>query len=205
MILLGYTFMIISILCLISSIPILVFLKDKDRKEHALATINYIAAFATIISLCAAISFYCFDKAQENKQRIRNEKQALFLAKEEIKSNIEVIKKNLGYLAQELKVIDEEKSVVIPLELLTNNSSLLLRTYIPESISNDENVIVMLRKANLLIGEINEIMRSRETYRVHNLAMSNYHSRLKIYDEVLLRRLNSLKENLEKLLEQLSL
>ena len=55
----------------------------------------------------------------------------------------------------------------------------------PSLFKNQANLLEEMRKITKLTNEINETIQSRESYRVNNGAISNYETRIKIYDEIL--------------------
>jgi hypothetical protein len=56
--------------------------------------------------------------------------------------------------------------------------------------------LAWLRNLVFLAEQVNEEVYSRENYRIHNGAMSNYDARMRIYDESLVRGLRALEEEI---------
>src|SRR4029077_14931397 len=75
------------------------------------------------------------------------------------------------------------QSLVSPLQTLHTGGWELLRVYIPRQISRDVTLLSKITEAYRAVRRINETIRSREEYRLHNGAMSNFHSHMKLYDE----------------------
>lgn len=112
---------------------------------------------------------------------------------EELRSNYEISTLNKNILLEEIKVLDENKSVVTPLCFLQSGFWELVKVNLPSALAKGDSLL-KIRKMAQSTNEINEVIRSRENYRVHNGAMSNYSSRLKIYDQILLQHFNELNK-----------
>lgn len=121
----------------------------------------------------------------------------------DVNSNLEFLETNIAILKEELGVIEEKKTVVEPLNLFLSGFWDLTKINLPRKLI-DIKVLSFLRDASIQASQFNEGIRSRETYRLHNLAMTNYLRRLKAYDEDLLLKMQSYKKTLEFLDEMLS-
>lgn len=90
-----------------------------------------------------------------------------------------------GRLEIELKIIPEGKTLVSPLPLLHTGAWGILKVSIPQRLLTP-NAITKLAETYRLAEAVNETLRSRESYRLQNGAMSNFQSRMGLYDQDLL-------------------
>lgn len=128
----------------------------------------------------------------EWKKSKKQESAVIDALKQELQTNKEILESNLSYINQELEIIDQGKSLVNPLNLLNGDFSDLLFISIPKKLKKDTDLLMEIRKISRLSKENNETIKSRETYRVNNGAMSNYNSRMKIYGQILQSQTNQL-------------
>jgi len=124
----------------------------------------------------------------------KTEEAVLKAVKEELDNNASVLNDNLSLLKQELKVI-EKQSIIIPLVTLQSGYWDLIKIHFPKKFE-DVNVLNKIRNIAQLTDKINTSIISRESYRIHNQGMTNYTTRLRIYDD-------DLVENTEKLIDSI--
>lgn len=103
----------------------------------------------------------------------------------ELSYNQKTVDENRMMLETELQVLAEKKSLITPLKLLHDDGWLLLRIYLPHQISGNAAVLSGLTETYRLTFRLNELLVSREDYRIHNGAMSNFDTRMVAYDEQL--------------------
>lgn len=116
-------------------------------------------------------------------QSEKREREAAVLSTllQELLFNQKAIETNEISIEQELKVLKQNQSLVGPLQALHIGGWELLRIYIPPELSTG-TILSKLTEAYTITGKVNEMIRSREEYRLHNGAMSNFASHMAIYD-----------------------
>ncbi|KKP98928.1 MAG: hypothetical protein US71_C0001G0095 [Parcubacteria group bacterium GW2011_GWD2_38_12] len=155
-----------------------------------LTTTDLLIAFFSGVG--ATVFGFVLTMLWEWRKSIKQERAIIDALKQELQTNKETLESNLAYINQELGIIDQGKSLVIPLNLLNGDFSDLLFISIPKKLKKDTNILMEIRKISRLSKENNETIKSRETYRVNNGAMSNYNSRMKIYGQILQTQTNQL-------------
>ena len=115
------------------------------RKTKSISVINYIASIATIISVFLAASFYCFDGWQRKNEQVKLDQKAIFIIKEEIKSNIKRLRDNKNVLQTELNTTGDKIYNITTIVSLEANSSIIHRFYLPPKIMKNEALILLLR------------------------------------------------------------
>jgi len=155
-----------------------------------LTTTDLLIAFFSGVG--ATIIGFLLTMLWEWKKSIKQESAVIDALKQELQTNKEILESNLKYINQELRIIDEGKFIVTPLNLLNGDFSDLLFISIPKKLKKDANLLLEIRKISRFSKENNETIKSRETYRVNNGAMSNYSSRMKIYGQFLQTQTNQL-------------
>ena len=134
------------------------------------------------------------------RRELKQRDEAVFsVIKEEVMVNINILKGNQTVLQYESTILDEKKIVVRPINLLQNSSWDVVKINLPQKLKNDVETLKNIREISQLIDGVNESIRSREIYRIHNGAMSNYFSRIKIYNQILFKQHEDLLRGLEEL------
>ena len=156
---------------------------------------------ATIVGFALTMvwDFYKF------KRDIRSREKALLnVLHYELNENINILDNNKAILEQELQVLTNHKSAVRPLIPLQYGFWDLLKVNLsfPKEIRNLDSSILIMRIAQMAKG-INETIQSRQEYRIHSEAMSNFSSRMKIYDEIVIEKSEELRKLLNGLHEML--
>jgi hypothetical protein len=138
------------------------------------------------------------------RETLAREQALLNIIQYELNENISILDINEAILKQELEVLDEHKSVVPPLIQLQSGFWDLLKINLsfPKKIRKFDTSINLIRIAKNLT-EMNETIKSRQDYRINNEAMSNYNSRMKIYDDMLLHGSEELRKLLTELQEEI--
>lgn len=154
---------------------------------------------ATLIGFAVTVSFTVWwDNRKFDRDSSQRDEAVLAAVREELLSNIMLIKEHDSFLQHELSVITDKKTVIQPLTPLKIGSWDVLKINIPKKLKSGD-ALVKVREASQRTDRVNEIIRSRENYRIQNEAMSNFHSRIKMYDEILLNQEQVLLKALEEL------
>src|SRR5437762_1140520 len=144
-----------------------------------------------------------WDYIKYRRETGEREAAVLRAVREEITDNTSVAEQNLMILTQEIQVLKEQKSVVAPLQPLQNGMWDLVRLNLPQKLVKSPDVLSGLRQTANVISYMTETIRSRENYRITNGAMSNYHDRMRLYDETLLDLHQRLLASLHQLKEKI--
>lgn len=100
----------------------------------------------------------------------------------ELSFNEIAVAENQTALGTELAAIKEDKTLIGPINTLHTGAWELLRLYLPHQISGKAAVLGSVTEIYRLTYRINELIRSREDYRIHNGAMSNFATTMVAYD-----------------------
>ena len=152
---------------------------------------------ATVVGFILTMVWDFFKFRRENHAR---EKALLNIIKYELSENISVLDNNKTILKQELKGLDKHEIVIQPLIQLQCGFWDLLKINLsfPKKISDFDSSMNLIRIAQIT-KEINETIISRQEYRIHNEAMSNYSVKMKIYDEIVMKKIEKMQELLSEL------
>lgn len=115
----------------------------------------------------------------------------------DLKSNVTAIDRNILALTTELGVIAEKKFLVAPLSQLKVGFWEVAKIN-PTNAMLTQGTIASLSELVSKSEEINESIRSREHYRIHSEAMTNFHAKLQIYDQGLIHAMSALKAFIAK-------
>ena len=146
------------------------------------------AILVAIFSLVATILWQGYTQREENKQ---TEKRIVAGLKEELANNLDRLKDNQELIKKELEALNEHEDLVSSLFCLQNEFWNLIKINLPKKLV-EKDIRVRLRDIIFLTEKINDDIRSRENYRINNRAMTNYESRLKIYDDVILKNIEKI-------------
>jgi hypothetical protein len=138
---------------------------------------------ATILGFVLTMAWDYIKYRRETGER---ETAVLRAMREDIADNTSIAQQNIAMLIQEIQVLKEQKSVVAPLQPLQQGMWDLVKLNIPQKLSRSPDLLSHVRQTANLGSYAIETIRSRENYRITNGAMSNYHDRMRLYDETLL-------------------
>lgn len=157
-----------------------------------------IGSLTTILGFILAILWDLYKHRRDNK---RKDFAVILAINEELLANIFNCESNKNAIIQELEALIGQKVLVSPISLLEDSAWDLIKINLPEPIVKDNSLLKKLRSLVQLIKHTNETIRSREIYRINNSAMTNFESRLRIYDNLILKRTEDLLDRLEILVE----
>jgi hypothetical protein len=160
------------------------------RREWFLGALGGVVA--TVIGFLLAIMWDLYKMRTEGQERTQ---VALVAITEELALNKKLIERNVALLRKDLEGLPEKKSVVQPLSLLKTGFWDVAKVSLSRNALRPDKLL-RLRNVLALAEQVNEEIRSRETYRLHNGAMSNFHDHLGIYDGALLETLEELSSAL---------
>jgi hypothetical protein len=134
---------------------------------------------ATILGFVLTI---LWDINKAKRESIEKDKAVIKAINEELLSNKKCLEQNLERLQTELDILNKGKNIVQPLFILKTGFWELAKVQFPRTLLRG-NRLVSLRSIVFYAEQANEEIRSRENYRIHNEAMSNFHHRMHLYDE----------------------
>jgi hypothetical protein len=113
----------------------------------------------------------------------------------DLASNLARIDRNTRALSQELEMLPKRMGVVQPLSLMRTSFWDVVRGHPPGELITEEQLISLHRIFDLT-EEVNEQLRSRESFRQSNSAMTHFQSQMTIHDEELIKTMTSLKDSI---------
>jgi hypothetical protein len=163
------------------------------------------------IAIFAFVLAWIWDVIKSRRDARRRDKSVLVSARAEIDSLIATVTNNLNLVRSELELLEEDKSLVNPLDPVAGGFWEVVRTNLPESLIRDASALSQLTDVSRRTEQVSEMIRSREAFRVNNQAFSGLTFGLKSYDgllerfqEELLAALNDLKPVIEAKVEALN-
>lgn len=136
--------------------------------------------------------------------KIKQEEKAIFgTIKRILTTNINILKSNESIVRQEIEILKDHKSVVTPLNTTSSDFMNLLSIHMPKQFRKNSKLLEELNRVAVLFKDNNETIKSREAYRINNGAMSNYNTRIAIYDESILRQITELTKFIKGLIKKL--
>lgn len=132
------------------------------------------------------------------------EQAVALLLKEEIESNITILKTNDEWIDFDLQSIPERKSLIKPLITLESSAIDILRIQIPQKyFGKGKAVLKALHLVLIKVKHYNSMIAVRENHRSHLGQLSNYGELLENYDRTLKVEGLELLEQLQALLHLL--
>jgi hypothetical protein len=137
---------------------------------------------ATIFGFVLTMIWDCWKSNQQRKQLQDN---LLTLLSDEIEYNSSIIKNNKSLITQELGYLKENKSIVNALDIPRKDFWEVFKLNYDYKFFSIEQV-KYVKDIYFIISSIIENIQSRESYRISNQAMSNFHTRMEKYDSILI-------------------
>lgn len=162
-------------------------LKTLCQKDWFLGFIG--GVIATVLGCFLTFAWEVYKSRRDIRDRDEIIMRAL---NEEIGENNKLVARNMAYIRQELAVLSDNKSVVDPLVPLKTGFWDIVKINLPRALLSGGRLL-KLRNIALLAETTNEQIRSRENYRINNGSMSNFSSRIRLYDESLKQSLKDVK------------
>ena len=131
-------------------------------------------------------------------EKQHREKATLSTLTWELAFNASAVADDQKIIEIELDALKQDKSIITPLRLLQTQAWELLRVYMPPAL-NHASTLTELTGAYNAVFTLNELIRSREEYRLHNGAMSNFTTRMVAYDQNIQQNLIRLTASIDKL------
>lgn len=102
-------------------------------------------------------------------------------------------------LGRELEILEKGKLVVGPLWLFVSDFWGLVRLNIPRALARDPSLLTEAKIVARRSEAVNEMMKSRENYRVNNQALSGFTDAMAVYDRSIREEITTLQSHLAKL------
>ena len=158
------------------------------RTEWFIGFLSGVAA--TILGFIFTMIWDTRKMRRESRER---DKTVINAIKEELLANRKSTAQNLIWLQREIVILSEEKTLTTPLCLMKTGFWDLAKVNLPKSLLVGDK-LGRLRDLGFLTEYVNEAIRSRENYRIHNESMTNYTDRLRTADELLIKNLETLAQ-----------
>lgn len=152
---------------------------------------------ATILGFVFTMVWDAYKDARETTQL---EATVLKAAHSDLSANLQAASDISKLVNQEISIIDNGRTLVQPLPRISNGFWDLLRLHVPASFNEKPETFLLVQKVAVSGAYINEVVTSRENWRVNNQSMSNFPTRLKIYDNDLLSLIGQYNNDVTSLL-----
>lgn len=147
-----------------------------------------ISIVSVFVGFTLGVGYDQWKSSLESKQR---EQIALTLFREELIVNRAIAKDNREALKIELDGLnkkEENKQIyVLPFRFHQNAVWNTLIVYFPKKFSKNSKILLKLRSLGQEINYTNQLLESREEYRLNNSGHAEYTERLEIYDKEVLK------------------
>jgi hypothetical protein len=144
---------------------------------------------ATVIGFLLTIVWDVYKTRTENTRR---HTAVLAVIRDETATNIDRLTQYRDFFPREIALIDAEKKYFIAPLLALAVPSLTLVAIDTPAVLDSPKQLATLRQIASNVEIFNETLRSRETYRINNQALSGLTDTLKTYDSLLLTRTDEL-------------
>lgn len=130
------------------------------------------------------------------------ENSVLDLLKSEIEQNYSIARTDLKIANDEIAIVDSERTIVEPMQELSNGSKIYFFANLPSKIYTNQDRFKLIQKILESSDMINACIRHREMYKLQNESMTNFSGRLKKIDlnlktilEDLIKSFEEIKQN----------
>lgn len=147
---------------------------------QTLATGGAVAAFGFALAMA-------WDSLKSRREQGRREKALLVAARGEIAAIRSTIQNNQNLVMSELSLLDQGKHLINPLDPVEGGFWDIVKLNPPPALVRKLGTLATIRQVSRLTAQVNEMIRSREAFRISNLALHGFDERLRKYDELLQR------------------
>lgn len=158
--------------------------EDYQIQNYKNLSIDYISFFTGIFVALLPVVLNIFWEKHKFKIQEKNNITAIV---NELRTNITILVESKHVILNELQMIESGRSIVVPILELNHDFSSFLIINCPTIFQKDTELLKDIRELSKLTNNFNNVIQSRESYRINNGAMSNYNAIIKIYDENLQR------------------
>jgi hypothetical protein len=157
-----------------------------------------IGAGLTLFGFLLAMAW---DLVKVQRERNQRDESILRAARDEVDAVQATVTNNRNLIQTELGYLGEQPPthLVNPLDPLEGGFWDVVKLNPPRALVREPDTLARVRDVARRTDQINEMIRSREAFRVSNLAISNFDSRLRSYDELLQQFQAELLEALDSL------
>ncbi len=145
---------------------------------------------ATILGFVLTMIWDVYKSRKDLRER---EASVLRIINEDLADNMGLIRRNLIMLQKELEALEKGTYIIPPPVLLRDGFWDIAKINLPQALLEGSRLL-SLRTAASRVDISNEQIRSRESYRAHSTALSNFTEVLKAYDIALVETLTETKE-----------
>ena len=145
---------------------------------------------ATLLGFILTMLWDLWKAGTEARER---ERSVLSAISEELVANKSALDEDLALLSLELSFLAQQKHIVQPLIPMKTGFWELAKVHFPRKVL-DPKSLQLLRDLAFLAERVNYEITSRESYRIHNIPMSNFCGRMMKYDQSLVALLNELNQ-----------
>lgn len=147
---------------------------------QTLATGGAVAGFGFALAMA-------WDLLKSRREEGRREKALLVAAREEIAAICGTVQNNQNLVVSELSLLDQGKHLINPLDPVEGGFWDIVKLNPPPALVRKLGTLAKIREVSRLTAQVNEMIRSREAFRISNLALQGFDERLRKYDELLQR------------------
>lgn len=158
-------------------------------------------AVGAISALIGFIFAVIWDMYKNWRDTQKKDLAIISTVREELLANVVTLSSIMHDMKRELELLKEHKSLVPSLTPVHTASWNLIIASFPQQLSANIQIFNDLRQAILTSHDLNEVIKSRENYRINNGSMTNFESRLTKYDMEILQYAEFLQKEIIKLSE----
>ncbi len=124
----------------------------------------------------------CWDTIKYRREVEHRDNAIIEVMRQEVAENLELVKQDKNLLDQESDYFKTIRTLTPPLSLLKVGAWDLMRVSIPQKMIAEQSELFKIEHMTQAADEINDLIRSRESFRISNSAASNLIPDLKFYD-----------------------
>lgn len=155
--------------------------------------------FGLLATLLVFLLQMWWDNSKLERERSEKDEATYSALKEELSDNIKILTNNVRFIEKDLELLEVDKQILTPLDMLRDSSWELARLSQPRQLKTKPSAFTDLQDLYLVVRHTNEAIRSRETHRINNKALSGYVQTLKNFDKILLEETKRLELALERI------
>ncbi len=143
-------------------------------------------ASGVIATAVGSVLVMLWDIRKARSDRRQRERLLLAALREELRTNMGIVRANHDLLRRENALARTNRSVLKPVSLLKDGMFDTLRMNMPQRLAADPPLLARLRDTERFTDQVNETIRSRETFRTTSMGLEHYYTTMQQYDRLLM-------------------
>jgi hypothetical protein len=161
---------------------------DRSDRSNGLRDAFLAGMLSTLLGFSLAAGW---DEYKYRRDITQRDDAVIEVLRQEVTENLELVRQNENMLADDVLFLEKSQTLVHPLALLKVGAWDLMRVSIPKRIVVDQSQLLKIEHMEQIADGINNLVRSRENFRISNPSASTLFPVISTYDKKLQEEIES--------------